>query len=84
MKTPLLPFLISSSSSSSVSLPSSFSSSRHTNNWLVLVDTSRFCFNYRPVANVLSMHRSVKRLGIPDSQVIVVFHIKLTNFTNLS
>lgn len=38
----------------------------HTNNWAVLVDTSRFWFNYRHVANVLSMYRSVKRLGIPD------------------
>lgn len=40
----------------------------HTNNWAVLVDTSRFWFNYRHVANVLSIYRTVKRLGIPDSQ----------------
>lgn len=32
----------------------------HTNNWAVLVDTSRFWFNYRHVANVLSIYRSVK------------------------
>lgn len=44
----------------------------HTNNWVVLVDTSRFWFNYRHVANVLSMYRSVKRLGIPDSQIILI------------
>ena len=44
----------------------SFFKSGHTNNWAVLVDTSRFWFNYRHVANVLSMYRSVKRLGIPD------------------
>ncbi|KAG0722175.1 putative GPI-anchor transamidase [Chionoecetes opilio] len=44
----------------------------HTNNWAVLVDTSRFWFNYRHVANVLSMYRSVKRLGIPDSQIILM------------
>ena len=50
-------------------LPDAFSKSRHTNNWAVLVDTSRFWFNYRHVANVLSIYRSVKRLGIPDSQV---------------
>jgi len=43
-----------------------FDSSNHTNNWAVLVDTSRFWFNYRHVANVLSIYRSVKRLGIPD------------------
>ena len=38
----------------------------HTNNWAVIVDTSRFWFNYRHAANVLSIYRSVKRLGIPD------------------
>lgn len=46
--------------------------SEHTNNWAVLVDTSRFWFNYRHVANVLSIYRSVKRLGIPDSQIILM------------
>lgn len=40
--------------------------SSHTNNWAVIVDTSRFWFNYRHAANVLSIYRSVKRLGIPD------------------
>jgi glycosylphosphatidylinositol transamidase (GPIT) subunit GPI8 len=40
--------------------------SNHTNNWAVIVDTSRFWFNYRHAANVLSIYRSVKRLGIPD------------------
>uniref|UniRef100_S4RRY6 GPI-anchor transamidase n=1 Tax=Petromyzon marinus TaxID=7757 RepID=S4RRY6_PETMA len=44
----------------------------HTNNWAVLVCTSRFWFNYRHVANVLSVYRSVKRLGIPDSQIILM------------
>ena len=44
----------------------------HTNNWAVLVDTSRFWFNYRHVANVLSVYRSVKRLGIPDSNIILM------------
>ena len=33
---------------------------------------SRFWFNYRHVANVLSIYRSVKRLGIPDSQIILM------------
>lgn len=42
------------------------STSSHTNNWAVIVDTSRFWFNYRHAANVLSIYRSVKRLGIPD------------------
>ncbi|KAL5011339.1 hypothetical protein ScPMuIL_009890 [Solemya velum] len=49
-----------------------FFKSGHTNNWAVLVDTSRFWFNYRHVANVLSIYRSVKRLGIPDSHIILM------------
>lgn len=44
----------------------------HTNNWAVLVDTSRFWFNYRHIANTLSLYHSVKRLGIPDSQIILM------------
>ncbi|KAK3781307.1 hypothetical protein RRG08_018934 [Elysia crispata] len=49
-----------------------FFKSGHTNNWAVLVDASRFWFNYRHHANVLSLYRSVKRLGIPDSQIILM------------
>jgi len=44
----------------------------HTNNWAVLVCTSRFWFNYRHISNVLGMYRTVKRLGIPDSQIIMM------------
>lgn len=57
-----------------IQLPDHFvrRASGHTNNWAVLVDTSRFWFNYRHVANVLSIYRSVKRLGIPDSQIILM------------
>uniref|UniRef100_A0A6I8RZ84 GPI-anchor transamidase n=1 Tax=Xenopus tropicalis TaxID=8364 RepID=A0A6I8RZ84_XENTR len=36
------------------------------------VCTSRFWFNYRHVANTLSMYRSVKRLGIPDSHIVLM------------
>ncbi|KAF2276628.1 uncharacterized protein EI97DRAFT_432874 [Westerdykella ornata] len=46
--------------------------SKHTSNWAVLVGTSRFWFNYRHLANVLSLYRTVKRLGIPDSQIILM------------
>jgi len=60
------------SGSAELELSDAFSQSRHTNNWAVLVDTSRFWFNYRHVANVLSIYRSVKRLGIPDSQIILM------------
>lgn len=34
--------------------------------------TSRFWFNYRHIANTLSMYRTVKRLGIPDSNIILM------------
>jgi phosphatidylinositol glycan class K len=43
----------------------------HTNNWAVLAGTSRYWFNYRHLANTLSMYHTVKRLGIPDSQIIL-------------
>lgn len=45
---------------------------QHTNNWAVLVSTSRFWFNYRHMANTLSLYRTVKRMGIPDSQIILM------------
>ena len=51
---------------------SSSSSKSHSNNWAVIVCTSRFWFNYRHVSNALSIYRSVKRLGIPDSQIILM------------
>ncbi|KAF2721256.1 hypothetical protein K431DRAFT_320531 [Polychaeton citri CBS 116435] len=47
-------------------------SATHTSNWAVLVGTSKFWFNYRHLANVLSVYRTVKRLGIPDSQIILM------------
>lgn len=43
-----------------------------SNNWAVIVDTSIFWFNYRHIANSLSMYRAVKQLGIPDSQIILM------------
>lgn len=51
---------------------------RHTNNWAILVDTSRFWFNYRHVANALSIYRSVKRLGKN------IFHFLLLSIVSLS
>ncbi|KAF8623188.1 hypothetical protein AX17_007513 [Amanita inopinata Kibby_2008] len=47
-------------------------SSAHTNNWAVLVCASRYWFNYRHMANALGMYRTVKRLGIPDSNIILM------------
>ena len=34
--------------------------------------TSRLWFNYRHVANALSFYRLVKRLGVPDSQIVLM------------
>ncbi|KAG5066583.1 hypothetical protein GLYMA_04G156000v4 [Glycine max] len=51
---------------------SAFESTMHTNNWAVLVCTSRFWFNYRHMANTLSLYRTVKRLGIPDERIILM------------
>uniref|UniRef100_A0A7C9D7P1 GPI-anchor transamidase n=1 Tax=Opuntia streptacantha TaxID=393608 RepID=A0A7C9D7P1_OPUST len=51
---------------------SSTSITMHTNNWAVLVCTSRFWFNYRHMANTLSLYRTVKRLGIPDERIILM------------
>ena len=44
----------------------------NTNTWAVIVDASRFWFNYRHSANALSMYRTVKRLGIPDSRIVLM------------
>ncbi|SPO29080.1 related to GPI8 - GPI-anchor transamidase [Ustilago trichophora] len=67
------------SSSSSTSFQHNTTSERdsvvrggHTNNWAVLVCTSKFWFNYRHIANTLGMYRTVKRLGIPDSNIILM------------
>ncbi|KIY47881.1 hypothetical protein FISHEDRAFT_17449, partial [Fistulina hepatica ATCC 64428] len=46
--------------------------STHSNNWAVLVCASRYWFNYRHMSNALGMYRTVKRLGIPDSNIILM------------
>jgi phosphatidylinositol glycan class K len=38
----------------------------------VEVSTSRYWFNYRHTANTLSMYHTVKRMGIPDSQILLL------------
>ena len=61
-----------SSNSGSTSSNTTGVSGGHTNNWAVLVCTSKFWFNYRHIANTLGMYRTVKRLGIPDSNIILM------------
>lgn len=48
------------------------SASGHSNNWAVLVCASAFWHNYRHAANVLSVYRMVKGLGIPDDHIILM------------
>ena len=55
-----------------LAVPAAGTLAPHTSNWAVLVATSRFWFNYRHLANVLSLYRTVKRLGIPDSQILLL------------
>ena len=50
----------------------SLSAAKHTNNWAVIACTSRYWFNYRHIANALSIYRSIKRLGVPDSHIILM------------
>ena len=45
---------------------------KHSTNWAVIVDTSRFWFNYRHAANALSVYHAVKRLGIPDERIVLM------------
>lgn len=73
----LLMFVCLSMLNNGIAYPSDPSSSptdttMHTNNWAVLVCTSRFWFNYRHMANTLSLYRTVKRLGIPDERIILM------------
>ncbi|XP_077411706.1 GPI-anchor transamidase [Vanacampus margaritifer] len=68
----LLTILFSADSINVENSTKQFFSRGHTNNWAVLVCTSRYWFNYRHVANTLSVYRSVKRLGIPDSHIVLM------------
>jgi len=43
-----------------------------TNNHAILVDASRFWFNYRHAANTLAIYKTIKRLGIPDENIILM------------
>ena len=55
---------------------SCLSSQQHTehapDNWAVIVSTSRFWHNYRHAANALGIYRLARRLGIPDSQIVLM------------
>ena len=53
-------------------LSPSFASKKKSNNWAVLICTSKYFFNYRHLSNVLAMYRVIKQSGIPDSQIILM------------
>lgn len=50
----------------------SYSQGNHTSNWAVIVSTSNYWFNYRHNSNALTLYKTVKRLGIPDSNIILM------------
>eukprot|EP00750_Incisomonas_marina_P009628 INCI16060.1.p1 GENE.INCI16060.1~~INCI16060.1.p1 ORF type:complete len:183 (-),score=25.03 INCI16060.1:183-731(-) len=52
--------------------PTSGGAPTHTNNWAVLVATSKFWFNYRHNANILSIYHTMRSFGVPDSQIILM------------
>uniref|UniRef100_A0A0D9VDU8 GPI-anchor transamidase n=1 Tax=Leersia perrieri TaxID=77586 RepID=A0A0D9VDU8_9ORYZ len=68
----LLMLLFFSACSSTATAAAASPGEMHNNNWAVLVCTSRFWFNYRHMANTLSLYRTVKRLGIPDERIILM------------
>ncbi|KAG6054617.1 glycosylphosphatidylinositol anchor biosynthesis [Claviceps sp. LM77 group G4] len=72
MLPPRFPSYVGLALALSLAVFASLVAGEHTSNWAVLVCTSRFWFNYRHLANVLSIYRTVKRLGIPDSQIILM------------
>lgn len=62
----------SASATAPTPTPTATTKSNHTANWAVLVCTSRYWFNYRHMANTLSFYRTVRRMGIPDSHIVLM------------
>lgn len=48
------------------------SSSDGATTFAVIVDTSRYWLNYRHNANAFAVYQSVRRLGIPDSRIVLM------------
>ena len=44
----------------------------YENNWYVLVDTSRYIFNYRHFSNILGIYNRLKSYGIKDDKIIML------------
>lgn len=60
-----------SPSSSSSSSPSS-DGPVGDDTWAVIVSTSRYWLNYRHATNAFAMYRAVKRMGVPDSRILLM------------
>jgi phosphatidylinositol glycan class K len=43
----------------------------YKNNWYVLVDTSRYIFNYRHFSNMMGIYNRLKTYGIKDDRIIM-------------
>lgn len=46
--------------------------SNASDTWAVIVDSSRYYFNYRHFANALAMYTTCKQLGLPDERIVVM------------
>ena len=40
--------------------------------WAVIVNASKFWLNYRHTANAMAMYHSLKRMGLPDSRIVLM------------
>lgn len=76
--TPLIPILLpllsivpsATSSSSDTTTPST--PPAHTSNVALVLSSSRYWFNYRHQANALALYRQLRRLGMADSQIVLM------------
>lgn len=44
----------------------------YQNNWYVIVNTSKFYFNYRHSANALALYKYLKDAGVKDDRIILM------------
>ena len=42
------------------------------NNWVILINTSAYWFNYRHASNILGIYSQIRSRGIPDSRIILM------------
>lgn len=45
---------------------------RSSDNWAVVIDSSRFYFNYRHTVNSLLIYQTLKKFGFPDDHIILM------------